>query len=84
MVDAIGVVGLLLLLGAFIANAAGRLRADHWLYPAMNAAGAGIEAWYSVYKEVWIFFVLETVWTAAALINLARAARRSRRASAGR
>jgi len=73
MADALGTLGMLLLLGAFLANVAGRLRAAGIPYQALNAAGAGLLAWYSVYREVWIFAVLEGVWTLAALVNLARA-----------
>lgn len=76
MADVIGTAGMLLLLGAFLANALGRLRADHIPYQAMNAVGAGVLAWYSVYREVWIFAVLEGVWCVAAVVSLLRAVRR--------
>ena len=73
MADAFGTLGMLLLLGAFLANVAGRLRAAGVPDQALNAAGAGLLAWYSVYREVWIFAILEGVWALAALVNLARA-----------
>ena len=60
---------MLLLLGAFLANAAGRLRPG-FVYQALNAAGAGLLAWYSLHLEVWIFAILESVWALAALWNL--------------
>jgi O-antigen ligase len=78
MADVLGTLGMLMLLGAFLANALGRLRATGTPYQALNTLGAGILAWYSIYSEVWIFAVLEGVWCAAALVNLARALRRPR------
>jgi hypothetical protein len=79
MVDVLGVLGMSLLLGAFLANVAGRLHADGVPYQALNAVGAGLLAWYSVQLGVWVFAVLEAVWTLAALWNLvgARGRRRS-------
>ncbi|HZU04707.1 MAG TPA: hypothetical protein VFB73_01915 [Chloroflexota bacterium] len=67
-----------LLLGAFLANVAGRLRAEGVAYQALNAVGAGLLAWYSVQLGVWVFAVLEAVWTLAALWNLVCAQRRRR------
>jgi hypothetical protein len=78
MVDVLGVLGMSLLLGAFLANIAGRLRADGVPYQALNAVGAGLLAWYSVQLGVWVFAVLEAVWTLAALWNLAGARGRRR------
>jgi hypothetical protein len=64
--------------GAFLANVAGRLRADGSAYQAMNAGGAGLLTWYSAQLGVWVFVILESVWTVAALWNLARAVTRAR------
>ena len=73
MPDVIGTLGMLMLLGAFLANALGRLRPWSIPYQALNAVGAGILAWYSVYQQVWVFAVLEGVWCLAAVVNLLRA-----------
>ena len=73
MADIVGTLGMLMLLGAFLANALGRLRASGVPYQTLNAAGAGILAWYSVYREVWIVAILEGIWCAAAVVALARA-----------
>lgn len=72
MNDAVGALGMLLLLGAFLANALGRLAANSVAYHLLNGFGAGILAWYSVQLGVWVFAVLESVWALAALCNLAR------------
>jgi hypothetical protein len=71
--DVIGTLGMLLLLGAFLANATGRLSADGAPYHVLNALGAGTLAWYSVELGVWVFAILESVWALAALWNLVRA-----------
>ena len=72
MVDLLGALGMIVLLGAFVGNAAGRLRADAIPYRLLNAVGAGILAWYSVQKDVIIFAILESVWCAAAVVGLVR------------
>jgi hypothetical protein len=64
---------MLLLLGAFLANALGRLSSDGVAYHLLNGLGAGILAWYSVQLGVWVFAVLESVWALAALWSLVRA-----------
>jgi hypothetical protein len=76
--DVLGALGMILLLGAFLANATGRLSAGGVPYHALNEIGAGVLAWYSVQLGVWVFAVLESVWTVAALVNLARALTRRR------
>ncbi|HEY7060943.1 MAG TPA: hypothetical protein VII06_05640 [Chloroflexota bacterium] len=74
--DLLGTLGMLLLLGAFLANAMGRLTATGALYHLLNGLGAALLAWYSVQLGVWVFAVLESVWALAALWNLVRALRR--------
>ena len=73
MIDAVGTLGMILLLGAFLANATGRLSGSGGVYHLLNGLGAGILAWYSVQLGVWVFAVLESVWALAALWSLARA-----------
>jgi hypothetical protein len=73
MIDLIGTLGMLLLLGAFLANAMGRLSSSGVTYHVLNALGAGTLAWYSVQLGVWVFAVLESAWALAALWNLVRA-----------
>lgn len=77
MVDVLGALGMLLL-GAFLANISGRLQATGAAYQALNAAGAGLLAWYSLQLGIWIFVTLEGVWALAALWNLMQAVRRPR------
>ncbi|MHB8604886.1 MAG: CBU_0592 family membrane protein [Thermoplasmatota archaeon] len=71
-IDAFGVVGLVLLLGAFVANALGRLSSASRAYQFGNFAGSGILAVYSYAIRAWVFFPLEVVWAAVALVTLFR------------
>jgi hypothetical protein len=73
MIDTIGAAGMVVLLGAFLVNAMGRLSSSGVTYHALNGVGAGILAWYSVQLGVWVFAVLESVWALAALWSLVRA-----------
>jgi hypothetical protein len=73
--DAVGVVGMLMLLGAFLLNLMGRLSPVSLSYQVANALGAALLALYSIYLEVWIFAVLEGVWGSVALIRLLRSLR---------
>ena len=70
--DIVGTVGMLLLLGAFLLNLAGRLGPISLPYQAANAVGALLLAAYSIHLEVWVFVVLETVWAVVALVKLAQ------------
>lgn len=74
-VDAIGVVGLVVLLSAFVANAFGKLTATSVWYQLGNFVGSGILAVYAYLIESWVFLPLEIVWAAVALWALARRAR---------
>ncbi|HVL48076.1 MAG TPA: hypothetical protein VM889_05930 [Candidatus Thermoplasmatota archaeon] len=71
-VDALGVIGLVALLGAFIANTAGKLAATSDRYLLLNILGSGILTVYSVLIAAWVFFPLELVWTAVAAWQLYR------------
>lgn len=70
--DLFGIVGLVTLLSAFIANSFGKLQATARLYQAMNAVGSGILAVYSVLIQAWVFFPLEVVWAVVAAFALSR------------
>lgn len=72
-VDLLGSFGLLLVMGAFIASLAGRLGPRGRPYLLMNGVGAGILTWYSAALGVWVFVVLEGVWSLVAFGSLVRA-----------
>lgn len=77
--DLFGIVGLVLLLAAFVANSTGRIAATTRLYQALNAVGSGILAVYSVLIRAWVFFPLEVVWALVAGWSLLRSPRAAAR-----
>lgn len=74
--DALGSVGLILLLSAFAANVAGRLDADTVLYEVLNLLGSSILGVYSVLIEAWVFLPLEVAWAGVAAWSLGKRVRR--------
>jgi hypothetical protein len=76
-VQAISLLGALLILGAFSANQVGFLSTHRVAYNAMNFFGALILAWVAVVSAQYGFIVLEGAWAAISLVALLRARRRS-------
>jgi hypothetical protein len=70
--DAIGSLGVALLLLAFGLGAFGRLSHEARSYQALNAAGAALACWASWQIGFLPFVVLEGIWTAVALAALLR------------
>jgi hypothetical protein len=72
LMDLIGAAGLLLVMGAFVAGLRGWLQPSARIYLLLNGVGAGLLAWYSAVIGVWIFVVLEGVWSVVAFGSLVR------------
>lgn len=73
--DALGIVGLIVLLAGFLGNLAGRVPASGALYGWLNMVGSGILAVYSALIPNWVFFPLEVIWAVAAGVSLVKRAR---------
>jgi hypothetical protein len=71
----IGSAGVTLLLVAFFLNLVKALRADGWLYLAMNLVGASLACYSSYLIRFTPFVVLEGTWAAVAAIGIARKVR---------
>jgi hypothetical protein len=69
---AIGSAGVTLLLVAFFLNLVKALRADGWLYLAMNLVGASLACCSSYLIRFMPFVVLEGTWAGVAAIAIAR------------
>lgn len=70
--DAVGTLGVTLLLAAFFANSRGLLKTDGAVYQSLNFFGAGL-ACYAAYLIGFVpFVVLEGVWCAVAGYALVR------------
>ena len=67
----IGIIGVGLLLLAFVLNLARKIGERSPLYLVMNAVGAALAGWYAWAGGVFPFVVLELVWCGAALARLA-------------
>jgi hypothetical protein len=72
--DAVGSLGVAILLVAFLLNLAGRLASGARSYQAMNAVGAALTCWASWQIEFWPFVVLEATWSVVAFVALVRPA----------
>jgi hypothetical protein len=70
-IEGLGIVGLVLLFGAFAANSLGRLPASRSSYQALNFVGSGLLAVYAYFTQAWIFFPLEVAWALVAAGTLA-------------
>ena len=70
--DAVGSLGVAILLLAFGLNLAGRLANIDRRYQALNAVGAALACWASWRIEFWPFVVLEATWFAVAVAALLR------------
>ncbi len=70
--DAIGSLGVGLLLGAFLLNLTGWLRVDARAYRALNALGAGLACYAAWMIDFIPFVVLEGTWSLVAAVALLR------------
>lgn len=69
---AISIVGMLLLVVAYVANQRGATSATSPRYLVANAVGAAMLAAYSAVIDEWVFVVLEGFWCLAAVVTLVK------------
>ncbi|MHB8586910.1 MAG: CBU_0592 family membrane protein [Thermoplasmatota archaeon] len=75
VVDAVGTIGLLSLLGGFVGSTFGKIASTSRLYHVLNLVGSGILAWYAAAIHAWIFLPLEVIWALVAIWGLVRPSR---------
>lgn len=68
--DAIGFIGVSLLLIAFLLNLAGKLHKDSLLYILLNLIGAGMACLASLLINYLPFVILEGTWTLVSIVAL--------------
>jgi hypothetical protein len=68
VIQAVSVVGALLILGAYAANQFGWTRTTNLVYALANVVGAGVLTVVAIVERQWGFLLLEGVWTLVALI----------------
>lgn len=67
IIQVFSIIGSLLILGAFVATQAGRMRSADLSYLMMNFVGSAILGVVAVIESQWGFILLESVW---ALVSL--------------
>ncbi|BBL80070.1 hypothetical protein RxyAA322_19240 [Rubrobacter xylanophilus] len=72
MIQALSVVGALMILGAYAANQLRWLGPQDVSYALINAAGAGLLSFVAIVERQWGFLLLEGVWTLVSLWALLR------------
>ncbi len=70
MVQAVSLVGSLLILGAFIAAQLGRMKTSDLPYVLLNLVGSAILAVVAAMEQQWGFLLLEGVWALVSLWSL--------------
>ncbi len=66
----LGIIGMVLLLGAFELNLMKIMTQDSYIYILLNIFGGGISTYYAVTLNAVPFVVLEAIWTSFAVYKL--------------
>jgi hypothetical protein len=74
VVNVLGWVGMVLLIGAYALVTAGRIRGTGLVFQLMNLFGGGLLMVNSAYYGAWPSAVLNLVWVVIGTVGLARAA----------
>jgi hypothetical protein len=72
LLEALGIIAMLLILGAYAGLSSGKLDAKSRLYHTLNLVGALIFVFYLSQKQAWPSVALNAVWAAIALVSLLR------------
>lgn len=70
----LGIIGMVLLLGAFALNLMKIMAQDSYVYILLNMFGGGISTYYAVTLHAVPFVILEAVWTGFAVYKLIQVA----------
>jgi len=65
--EIVGVLGLVILLSAFIINTWKHTRKKVLLYNSMQFVGAGLLCIYAYVNSIWLFVALQAIWAVIAL-----------------
>lgn len=72
----VGLLGPIFLLGAYALLSSGRLTATSPAYQILNLMGAAVMVWVGIVTNVWSVWVLNGVWSLIAVFGLVRIVRR--------
>ena len=84
MIQALSLLGALLILAPFAASQVGRLATLTRSYQALNLAGSSLLALVAVIERQYGFILLEGVWAVMSLVGLVRVLRRPPLTAGGR
>lgn len=76
LLQIVGLLGPLFLLGAYALLSSGRLQATAPAYQILNLMGAAVMVWVGIVTNVWSVWVLNGVWSLIAVFGLVRILRR--------
>jgi len=82
VMQVVGLLGPLFLLGAYALLSSGKLVATSPLYQGMNLIGAGVMTWVGFATGTWAVWVLNGTWALIAVLGLIRISMRNRAAAA--
>ncbi len=69
----LGIIGMAIILIAFVLGQMHRLKQDDLLYDAMNAVGSSLLVAYAVNGRAWPFLILNAVWAVYSFKDVVRA-----------
>jgi hypothetical protein len=72
ILEAVGVYGIVMVLGAYALNTFGYLTAKDTKYQLMNLTGGGAFVYYTLVKTAWASLFVNVVWVVIAVIGLWR------------
>lgn len=75
MIHVLGILGTILVLGAYFLVSSGRMQSASIRYQGMNLVGAGLLAAYQVFLAAWPTVVLNIVWAGIAVAAIMRVRR---------
>ena len=75
LLEVVGVLAMLLILGAYAFSISGHLSPKSWLYQGLNLLGSSLFIVYLSAKQAWSSVALNVIWAVIALVMLVRRAR---------
>lgn len=71
-IDIVGILGAILVVGAYFLNQIGRLPSESLIFPVVNMIGAGLIVWSLLYDFNAGAFFIEACWVLISLVGIIR------------
>ncbi|MEP1443555.1 MAG: hypothetical protein ABJK39_11165 [Hyphomicrobiales bacterium] len=72
LIDIAGIIGAILVVGAYFLNQIGRLPSESLVFPIVNMIGSSLIVWSLIYEFNAGAFVIEACWVVISLIGIIR------------